>query len=515
MKIVTADQMTQIEARAVESGLTIDSLMENAGRAVAESIRREIRGVLGKRILVLIGPGKNGGDGLVAARHLHDWGARVTVYMATSRSYPDPRLAKLSSRLLPGLSVNDDISLGHFKALAGDADIVVDAVFGTGHSRPLAGPLASILEILNAETRTCGRPFVVSVDLPSGLDPDTGSIDSGCLKADVTVTLGLPKIGLFAFPGASMVGKLEVADIGIPSAMSDDVSTHLIDADLAGKLLPARPGYSNKGTFGKVLVVAGSVNYVGAAYLTCVAASRSGCGRVTLAALASILPILASKLIETTYLPIADHPGSPSASLITGLPGYQAMAIGPGVGTDGPMAAIARRILEAMTVSSLPPSVIDADGLNILTTIIDWPSKIKTECVLTPHPGEMSRLTGRPISDIERDRVLISLASAAKWGKVVVLKGSHTVVAAPDGRLAISGGSNPALASAGTGDVLTGIISGLLAQGLSSFDAAVCGVFLHSEAGILAASSIGNAGVLASDLLPLIPRVMKDFRWRQ
>lgn len=517
MKVVTADQMRDIEARAAAVGLTSPILMENAGLAVAREIESYLGQVFGAGILFLIGPGNNGGDGLVAARYLHDWGSKVTAYLCAARRPDDRNLLPLVQRGVDLVVGSEDSDFSSLQAKLDRADVVVDALFGTGKMRPLEGIFGESLLRAAAAKGKRRNLRVIALDIPSGLDPDTGAVDPACLVADLTITLSSPKLGLYSFPGAEKTGRIVVADIGIPGELTADLSISVITEDWVKATLPRRPLDANKGTFGKVMVVAGSINYIGAAYLACQAACRSGAGLVTLAAPRSLIPILATRLVEATYSPLPEVGGGYIAAeaapfIQKAAAGYDALLVGCGLGqnpaTSGLIAA-----LGAMPPGSLPVKlVIDADGLNLLSGLKDWPKLFSGGAVLTPHPGEMARLMGRALQQVQSNRLETALESAREWGKTVLLKGAFTIIASPSRKAMINPVAEPALSSAGTGDVLSGIIAGLMAQGLDSFNAAGVGVYLHAAAAHAMAGRIGRAGVLASDLLPEIPAVMKRLR---
>ena len=517
MKLVTSEQMRMLEQKSVEAGISLDMLMENAGLAVAEEVRK-LRGgsVAGCPILILVGPGNNGGDGLVTARHLYDWDADVSLYFYKRRTEGDKNFKLLEERGLKYTDADSDKGLIALNDALSASEIVIDALFGTGKLRPLQGTIKDVLEFVNRFKQSCPQLTVVAVDLPSGLDADSGAVDPACLSADVTITLGYPKVGLFSFPGAERVGKLIVADIGISPKLADKIATELITADWVKSVLPKRPLGANKGTFGKVMVAAGSINYIGAAYLACAAATRVGAGLVTLATPRSIQSILAAKLTEVTYviLPDAD-PGVIHAKgasvLLDELRNYDVLLMGCGLGQHHSTMDFVKASLFS---TSTPPRavVLDADALNTLAKTPDWWHLLDAPTVLTPHPGEMARLTGVPVAEIQANRLAIAQQKAVEWQKVVVLKGAYTVIAAPDGRAELNPSANPGLASAGTGDVLSGAIAGLLAQGLSPFHAACCGVYLHSAAGEMVKDELGDAGMVASDLLPILPKVIKKLK---
>jgi len=511
MKIVTSEQMRRIEEECARTGLPTSVLMENAGKAVAEEARRILSPVDQQHILFLIGPGNNGGDGLVAARHLHDRGARVSLYLCAQRTN-DPNLELVQQRGLTCVEAAQDENLKKFDELLSSASGVIDALLGTGKVRPLQGTFQQVLDRVSRARKTGLR--IIALDLPSGLNADTGAVDPACLHADNTITLGLPKPGLFNFPGAERAGKVTIADIGIPGYLADSITTELITDEWARTALPERPLNANKGTFGKVLVVAGSINYIGAAYLACSGAMRVGAGLVTLATAASLQPILATKLTETTYLPLPEsQPGiiSPQAVELIHqhLSDYNVLLLGCGLGQSQSAIDFVSSLLAK---TDLPPLVIDADALNIMAKIPKWWQQLTNDAILTPHPGEMARLSGLSVEEIQSNRAGVAKKLASEWRKTIVLKGAYTVIATPEGQTRISPAANPGLASAGTGDVLTGAIAGLAAQGLSLFDAATLGVYLHSKAGEIVRDRLGDTGMIATDLLPVLPLVIKQLK---
>ncbi|HEX77785.1 MAG TPA: NAD(P)H-hydrate dehydratase [Dehalococcoidia bacterium] len=520
MKVVTAEQMQTLERRAAQLGLSPDILMQNAGLAAAREMWKLRHGLAGKSVLILVGPGNNGGDGLVVARHLHQWGARVHIYLCSARPLGDANLRLAREQDIPIVEAAHDVSLASLGSMLVSTDVVVDALFGTGQSRPLEGTFKEALRWV-AQAKA-GRPelFLVALDLPSGLHADTGAVDPACLTVDATITLGYPKLGLFTAGGAERAGRIVVADIGIPGHLADDMPTDLITGEWASSVIPSRPPDAHKGTFGRALVVAGSINYIGAAHLACLGALRVGAGLVTLATPRSLHPILAAKLIETTYLPLPEaEPGVVAAEAAPvvndALADYNALLLGCGLGQRPSVREFIRQVL-LEPHANLPQSlVVDADGLNNLAQIPEWWKALDRDAILTPHPGEMSRLTGLAISQIQEERLAQAKRAAAQWGKVVVLKGAYTVVADPQGWAKIDASANPGLASGGTGDVLAGAILGLLAQGLHPFEAAACGVYLHSAAGEMVRQAMGDTGMIASDLLPCLPQVLKSLKDRK
>jgi hydroxyethylthiazole kinase-like uncharacterized protein yjeF len=515
MKIVTAEQMRKIDSECIKLGKPVKVLMENAGKAVAEAARDHLGDIKKQHIVCLIGGGNNGGDGLVVARYLGGWGAKVSVYLCSDRLAADANLKQIKAKKIPCIEAKADKSLKKLDSLFASATCVVDGLLGTGKMRPLEGVFKQVLEKVNV-ARQERKLKVVAIDLPSGMDTDTGAVDPACPYTDLTVTLGFPKMGLYKFPGAERVGKIEIADIGIPEKLADDIRFELLTDNWAAETLPKRPLNSNKGTFGRVLVSAGSINYIGAAYLACNGAMRVGAGLVTLATASSLQPVIAAKLAEATYLPLPEsRPGIASVAgaeiIHQGCGQYNVVLVGCGLGQNPATVEFLNCLL---LKKDLPPLIIDADALNILSRLPGWWQKIPNDAILTPHPGEMARLTGLTIDEIQVDRAGIALKYAEKWQKTIVLKGAFTVIAAADGKCRISPFANPGLASAGTGDVLAGVIAGLKAQGLKSYDATALGVYLHGAAGDKIKDELGDTGTIASDLLPALPLIIKQLKNR-
>lgn len=518
MKVVTVDQMVRLEHAAVRQGVSLDTLMENAGLAVAESARNIMGGAAGKRVVVLVGPGNNGADGLVAARHLRRWGAGVIAYLVTGRPDPDPKMEPALEYGVTITGVDQDPELTNLDNLINRCHLIIDAILGTGRSRPLTGTVKAALSRLAHRPPAADRPALMALDLPTGLDPDTGEVDPACVKVDVTLALGYPKAGLLGFPGAEYSGRLELAPIGIPQGLAEEleIDLELMTPEWVGERLPDRPPNSHKGTFGHVLVIAGSRNYVGAAYLAAQAAVRTGAGLTTLASPSGVYPIAASKLTEAIHLPLPEddagriHPDS--WQVIRGRMGrYSAMLAGCGIGlSEG-----TRDFLEQLLLGESPPSlpiVIDADGLNNLSQMTEWWRRLGGHVVLTPHPGEMATLTGTTTPEVQRDRINSARKWSRLWNVAVVLKGAHTLIADPGGLVRISPFANPGLSSGGTGDVLSGIIAAMMAQGLSPDLAASCSVFIHGRAGEAVRQRIGDTGSIASDLIERLPETIRDLK---
>ena len=512
MKLVTAAQMRALERAAVDAGTPLQELMEQAGLAVAQEAWLALGTVAGRRIVVLAGPGANGGDGLVAARYLAEWEAEVVVYLLRPRDETDVPFKQLIERDVRIIAAADDgDGLLLDEALA-NAELVVDALLGIGRRRPIEGALAGIMQRANAARQRAHPPTIVAVDLPTGVEADSGFADPLSLRADITVTFGLAKVGLYALPGSEYAGRVQVVDIGLPKGAAREIPVELMSTGWVRERLPKRSVSGNKGTFGRVLVVAGSRNYVGAARLSAEACYRAGAGLVTVACPAGVQAMLAPALAEATWLPLPDDADAlgtgATAAILDTLASCDVLLIGPGLGqTTGIGALVAAVLTEAP--ANVRAAVIDADALNALARQPGWHERISVECVLTPHPGEMARLLDTTVADVQSDRLTVALTAAAAWQRVVVLKGAHTVVAAPDGRAAISPHANPLLATGGTGDVLAGTIAGLIAQGMSAFEAAACGVYIHGFAAEELSEALGDRGLLASDLLPAIPRAVR------
>ncbi len=504
MKLLTSAEMRELEQRAEAAGVSTDTLMENAGLAVAQEIWMQLGSLEDRRIAVLVGPGNNGGDGLVAARHLHEWGAQVRVYALKERH--DPQWQQTLELGVPCGTVAEDDNFEALEGLLAGAEAIVDALLGTGSSRPIEGDLAGIMERLAAVRSKTVKPKLVAVDLPTGLDADSGRLDPLAVGADETATFHAPKVGLYMQPGASAAGSVQQVEIGIPPGLDEDLQTEVLERRAAKALLPTRPSNAHKGTFGRVLVIAGSSRYPGAAVLAARGAYRAGAGLVTIAAPESIALHLFSAVPEATLLPLPEHdPGVISGvaaweMVRDELSSVEAVVLGCGFGQHDHSGVFVRNFLISEEVAAVNGVVVDADGLNLLAADMSVLPNAVAPVVLTPHPGEMGRLTGLSNYEVQQQRLTLARDCAAEWNCHVVLKGANTVVATPDNRARVSEVAQPALATAGTGDVLSGAIGALLAQGLSPFDAATLGVYLHGDAGNRAARVRGTIGVMAGDV---------------
>ena len=509
MKVLTAAQMQEIDRQTIdEIGIPGIVLMENAGRRVAEEIVQRFSAAGLLRALVMAGKGNNGGDGYVIARHLLNLGWDVqTLVLAAREAIKGDAAVTLASLENCGGQVcfaSDAAGLESYLAsVAEPPALVVDALFGTGLTKPVQGLYLQAIEWLNKQPSA-----VVAVDIPSGIDASTGRVPGPAVNAALTVSLAFPKVGQVSYPGAGLVGELVNVDIGIPEQVASKASTNclLIDAAEARRLLPLRDRDGHKGTFGHLLVVAGSTGKCGAAVMAAGSGLRAGAGLVTLACPQSLHPIIASRLTEVMTVPIADLNGEASLQALDDLlvlaEGKQALAIGPGIGLGEEPRALIRRLVQ----DSALPMVIDADGLTALcghTQILD--RQKDRQIILTPHPGEMARLTGLSTAEIQADRFTVARDFAVRHRVVLVLKGARTLTVSPEGQVHINSTGHAGLASGGMGDVLTGLIAGLLAQGLTALDAATLGVYLHGLSADRLLATFGDAGLLATDVMSELP----------
>ena len=511
--------MQALESASERFGVSTDTLMENAGLACAQMIRHCIGGIAGRTVLVLVGPGNNGADGLVVARHLRRWGAEVCCYVVRGRPEVDPKMADALEWDVSVLDSQSDTGWRQLDLWLRRSSAVVDAILGAGRYRPLSGVVKDVVVRLNERRRANSALPIFAVDLPTGVNPDTGDADEYSVAADVCLALCFPKVGIASLPGAGFAGRVELLDIGLPAEAVEafDLPMEWITGARAAELLPPRALDSHKGTYGHLLIVAGSRNYVGASVLAAQAAHRSGAGLVTLASPKSIHPIVAAKLTETIHLPLPEDAegrvDAPAADVILeGIGGYSALAVGCGMGRSEGTAAFMERLLLHTDGEAMPTTVIDADGLNNLAACRDWSARLAPTAILTPHPGEMATLTGLSTREIQGDRMRAASEASAEWQQTVILKGAHSIVAAPNGRLGILPFANPALAAGGTGDALTGIVGGLLAQRLEPYPAALLGGYIHGAAADEVRSRLGVSGVIASDLLEWVPVVTQRLR---
>jgi hydroxyethylthiazole kinase-like uncharacterized protein yjeF len=478
----------------------------------------EKTGPLFKKIIgIVCGKGNNGGDGWVAARLLKKMGVDVRVVLAddpkTFGKETAAQYQKAKSLQVPVLRAMKREDLPAVREDLGKCDFLVDALLGTGLSRAPEGMVRELILLMNRSEKP-----ILAVDTPSGLSVDTGLAWGEAVRAKWTVTFGLSKVGFYMPKAAAYTGEVGVADLGLPAELlcSDFLKIEMTDLAFVRKSLPLYDDNINKGSRGRVLVVAGSLGFTGAAALSAWGAQRIGAGLVTVACAKSLNPILASKLTECMTAPVAEAAGGflsfKAAKAVLSLAAKaKALVIGPGLGRHAQTGRLLKQILPRLTT----PMVLDADALFFLGEQFKHSGSFrgfKTPAILTPHPGEAARLLKTSIQDVEQNRLKVAKQIAAEYNAVAILKGRHTVIANPQGDVRVNSTGNRGLATGGTGDVLSGILGGLLAQGLSVFDAAATGVYLHGLAGEKASRRFGPDGLLAGDLLPILPRLLRQVR---
>ena len=516
MKVVTAAEMRQIDQDTIEGvGIPGIVLMETAGSAIVRAIEQHYPTC--RRIGIFAGKGNNGGDGIVIARQLVHAGHDVNLFLVSPQeSFTGEACTNLQIAKNLGLWIKEILTGAELKSDANIAncELLVDAIFGTGLRGVVRDPIASVINTINSL-----RTPILSVDLPSGLDANTGHPLGTCVQADRTVTIGLPKRGVLVHPGAEFAGNLEVVDIGFPEQVIDaqGIKVNWTTTTQASQWVPPRPSASHKGTYGRVLVVAGSPGMTGAAALASEAALRAGAGLVTLATPKHLNPILEGLLPEvmTLALPETDA-GSLSVSATSAILEFaektkSVLAIGPGLSQHPDTVLLVHQLVRENREQALNlRMVVDADGLNALSQVPEVISLLDREAILTPHPGEMSRLTSSSVPSLEADRIRTAQQFASEHNLTLIFKGAPTVTGLPNGDVWINSTGNPGMATGGMGDVLTGIIAGLMAQGISSERAAVLGVYIHGLAGDMTAEVFGMHGLIASDVLKAVPRAISS-----
>lgn len=513
MKIADARTIRDIDRVAVEKYCILGlQLMENAGRGAADIISGELGGAPGAKAAVFAGKGNNGGDGYVAARHLHNAGIEVTVYsLCALDELKGDAAANASSWKKMGGEVKELLSIEAVKAASGSivkCDTVIDAIFGTGLSDEVTGHYGEAIRQLNSLAKK-----IVSLDIPSGINATTGAVLGEAVRAHVTATMAMPKLGLLLYPGRAHAGRVEVVDIGVPREAIEDPSIrwNLLGHSDMSRILKPRKSESHKSSHGHLLVLGASPGMTGAAYMAGAAALRAGAGLVTVGVPESLHDIMEVKTTEVMTI------GLPETGRRLGTAAYEdirrltanktALVIGPGAGTSEELMKLIGLILQDIHI----PVVIDADGLNSFAPRISSLKEMKAQVVLTPHPGEMSRLLNMKIQAIQADRIGAAEKLAGMTGATVVLKGAYTVIACPDGQIYLNPTGNPGLATAGTGDILAGMLGAFLAQGYGPFEASAAAVYIHGLAGDEAKSTSGELGMIATDLLEFIPRIVNSF----
>lgn len=515
MKLATNEQMAQAVKIAVkEFGIPGIVLMENAGFAVLHEIQKEYSPP--SRVVIICGNGNNGGDGFVLARHLHQRGYVPHIFHI---GYPEHLIGdsevnfQIVSRLkIPIHRIRTEKELPDFFIELSRCNLVVDCLIGTGMHASSGGIDAKIITAVNASS--CR---VYSVDMPSGVGGNDGRIGTDAIRADKTIAFSLPKVGNLLYPGAAYNGELVIRDIGIPREVIDEVPMdyEVITQDLVAEMIPKRDRTSHKGYYGKARMIAGSMSMAGAAILTTKAALRSGLGVARLYVPDSINHIMKTAVPELITIPFQElRKGvigiNHIEAILKDAPDSDVFTIGPGCGISFELEEIVKSILEKVE----SPIVLDADALNVLAKNVSVLRLKQAPVIITPHMGEMSRLTGKPLEEIIDNPVFTARDFAMTWDVIVVLKSARTVVAAPDGKVYVNINGNSGMSTAGTGDVLTGIITGLVGQGLSPLQAALAGVFVHGMTGDRVAERLGEHGLLAGDLVEALPYTLKELLGR-
>ena len=520
MKALTAAQMREADRLTTERfGIPGSELMENAGMAIAEFLRDKFPNLAGRKILILCGKGNNGGDGMVVARLLKNFGCTAVVFLFANPGSLEGDAAANLKRWQQGLGelyvVTSEAEWDSARSALAEADLIIDALLGTGLRGPVEGLLGAVIEDLNsARANRRGKMVVVAIDMPSGLASDSQDFGGPVMAADFTVTLTAPKVGQLVLPHSSCCGVLIVKEIGTPADLLESdphLKIHWIEPAEFLTLPLAREQDANKGSYGHALIVAGSLGKSGAAILAARGALRSGAGLVTVATPMDVLPIVAGGLPEMMTVPLGctDAGTASLGNLDYGkfaemLRGKSVLAIGPGLSTQHETQQFIRLVVGQTEL----PIILDADGLNAFAGMADALNERHAPAmVLTPHPGEMARLLGITVKEVQGRRLEVALEAAGRWRAHVILKGFHTILATPSGNAYINTTGNPGMATGGTGDVLTGILAGLTAQfGIEDWARVLSfGVYLHGLAGDMAASRVGQAPLIASDLVEAIP----------
>lgn len=511
MKLVTAKEMKALDVQAqTDYAMPGILLMDNAAQAVAEAVHEALTALEGERVVIFCGGGNNGGDGLGAARWLQSYGVSVRAFVvgaALDAVQGDAAMelamfTKAGGRV-EALSTEDDWVLAELAA--SKADVLVDALLGTGFHGELEGDVLRACELLNKSEK-----YILAVDVPTGVNADNGAVSENAVRADHTVTMALVKTGLLLYPGREYCGDIELADISMPVKLVEEYQSdkYRLTDEIVRELLPLRKANAHKGDAGRVVICAGSPGYTGAAALASDAAVKAGAGLVSLYTPLSSRDVLAIKLTEVMVHGLLERMpgilgGGAASDVASSAEAADVLAIGPGLGTSESTQEAVRTILQKITT----PVVIDADALTALAGHTEILAAMQAQKVLTPHPGEMARLTGLEIAEIEADRINIAKKYAEQWQAIVVLKGAPTVIGCPNGTVYVNSTGNSSLATGGSGDVLTGIIAGLAAQEISLQEAAICGVYLHGLAAELTGIDIGLA---AGELAALLPQAREQ-----
>jgi hydroxyethylthiazole kinase-like uncharacterized protein yjeF len=507
MKVAQVDEMKDLDRRATEEfGISEDLLMENAGQAVYFVMLQEF-GIKNNKFVVLCGGGNNGGDGLVVARKIHSNGGEVKVFLLDDETKfrgAAKRNFEIISRMPIEMSKVDSIDSIITEVL--DSDAIVDAIFGTGLVRKVSGTYKDVIQLINESQST-----VFSVDIPSGINGDTGEVMGVAVKADYTVTFGLPKLGNMLYPGYEHCGKLYVSHISFPPAL---YNSHAIKVAINNPVeLPERARDTHKGSYGKALFIAGSSSYLGAPYFSALSFLKAGGGLSYLATPKSISPFLASKGSEVVFVPQNETPSGSIAlenknELLKFSQTVDMVVLGPGLSLDKDTQELVRELTPKIT----KPLLIDGDGITAIAEDLGKIKRREAPMILTPHLGEMSRITKMEISEINKNKVDVLQRTARELNATIILKGAHSLIGYPDGTVFINVSGNSGMATAGSGDVLTGTIAAMYGLGLALEDAVRMGVFIHGFSGDVAAVDKGEDGITAQDILDYLPETMKLYR---
>jgi NAD(P)H-hydrate epimerase len=505
--VLSSDAQRNLDRLALAAGATTDALMTSAGESAAGILLRRFAP---RHVALLAGRGGNGGDALVVARVLSERGIDARVFALCERSDLAPATAAMADsfeRVAPGRLVFLGHDLAPLREALGQADLVVDGLFGSGLDRPLEGAHVEAVALVSSSQRP-----VVALDLPSGLSSDRGNLLGPTIEADLTIAMEFLKPAHLLYPARSSCGEIEVARVAYPPDLLRGVIplARVMEREGARRLLPRRPPDGHKGTFGRVLVVAGSEGMSGAAILSCRGALRAGAGLVVLASVGSVIATARASLPEALTLALPERRGHVAREAITALlmetERANALVLGPGLSRDAQVGEVVLALLEG----SRCPIVLDADGLFYLTGRLDLLRRVAGKAVLTPHPGEMSRLVDRSAEEIDQERIEVVRSFAREHGVILLLKGRPTAIGLPDGEVYLNPTGNTGLAKGGSGDVLAGMIGGLLAGGVSPRDAALLGAYLHGLAADLLAGEGAERTILPSDIVEALPRAVAE-----
>lgn len=533
MQVVSVKEMQAIEREADQAGVSYAEMMERAGHGVADLVISEYSDDDWRVVTALVGSGNNGGDALVALEALVAAGWQAQAYLVRPRPEKDVLLKRAQSAGVLVVTADEDEDLRKLAGWLENSNVLLDGVLGTGIKLPVKEEITRVLRAVN---QSGSVPHVVAIDCPSGVDCDSGEAGEDTIPAEVTVCMQAIKQGLLRYPAFDLVGELRVVDLDLPENLeaAREVKLFMADGETVARYMPERPDTAHKGTFGTLLIAAGSTYYTGAALLSARAAYRIGTGLVRLAVPAPLHTTLAGQFPEATWLLLPHEMGMIAESaadlVFKNLERVTALLVGPGLGNEETTAAFMEKLLTGAPSSSrpasfgfltaqavkpsekpvkLPPMVVDADGLRLMAHLKNWPELLPPGSILTPHPGEMSALTGLTVEQVQADRLETARKYAQEWKTTVILKGALTVIADENGRVSIIPVATSALAKAGSGDVLAGLVAGLLAQGRPAWEAAIAGAWIHAQAGLQAAEGLGSpAPVLASDVLEAVPQVL-------